>query len=541
MSPDEGSVSYRIGPYLIDPTTYEIRREGALVPTERQVFDLLVMLIENRARAVTKDEIIERIWEGRIVSDAALNSRIRTARHTLGDDGSAQKLIRTIHRRGYRFVGDVAELYRPAGAVAGRQGGGLPNVRRPDSARPSQRNKLAPPTNCPSLVVLPFHHLGGRVPNHLCEGLVQEITSGLSRVRTFFVIARASAQKFAARDLDVRKIAHALGVRYVVQGSVRVAGPSIRISLQLIDGPSRQEVWSQKLDGQEDDAFALQDQATEKIIGALEPSILVAEINRVRRKRPESMEAYDYVLRAMPLCWSLNKTACLEAVGLLEAAIAADQEYSLAHALLSWCHGQLSVYNWTSDPAHEKRQALQLARRAAALDPDDPLVLILLGTAECVAKDVAAADVHVKKGLELDPNSAWGWNRSGYIHAYLGQPQIAVEHFQRSFRLSPFDPMRHNSYFGMASASFVAEKYDEALIWIDKALLDNPEMTWVNRLAAACAAMAGDSDRAARSVAAVQGYAPRIRAEQLADAVPWQPLTIRERYRRALVLAGFPP
>jgi adenylate cyclase len=537
-------MSYQIGPYLIDPEAYEIRREGKRVPIEPQVFDLLLILIENRVRAVSKDEIIKRIWNGRIVSDAALSSRIKAARRVLGDSGSVQGLIRTIHGRGFRFVGDVVAVPRPAAAAAGgpqdarvaERSGGQP---RSPSRR---RNVLRPPTNCPSLVVLPFRHVGDEPRlGYLVEGLVEEVTSGLSRVRTFFVIARASAQKFAHRDVDVRKVARALGVRYVVQGSVRVAGPSIRVSIELIDGPSRQELWSQRFDGQQDEAFALQDRVTEAIIGALEPSILVAEVERVRRKKPENMEAYDCVLRGMPKCWALTKTACLEAMGLLETAIAADQEYGLAHALLSWCHGQQSVYNWTDDPAHHKQRALQLARRAATLDGGDPLVLVLLGTAECVAKDVAAAAVHVRKGLELDPNSAWGWNRSGYIHTYLGEPQIAVEHFQRSLRLSPFDPVRHNTYFGMAGASFVAEDYDQALAWIDKALLDNPEMIWANRMAAACAAMAGDRDRASQSVAVVQSYASRIRAEQLADAVPFQVGAIRDRYRRALVAAGFPP
>jgi adenylate cyclase len=535
-------MSYQIGPYLIDPEAYEIRRGGKRVPIEPQVFDLLVMLIENRVRAVSKDEIIERIWNGRIVSDAALSSRIKAARRVLGDSGSAQELIRTIHGRGFRFVGDVVAVPRPATADAGphdaraaEQSGGQPR------SRSHRGNIVHPPTNRPSLVVLPFRHLGDEARHHLLEGLVEEVTSGLSRVRTFFVIARASSQKFADHNVDVRKVARALGVRYVVQGSVRVAGHSIRVSIELIDGPSRQELWSQRFDGQQDDAFALQDRVTEAIIGALEPNILVAEVERVRRKPPDNMEAYDCVLRAMPNCWALNKTACFEAMGLLASAIAADQDYGLAHALLSWCHGQQSVYNWTDDPAHHKQRALQLARRAATLDGSDPLVLILLGTAECVAKDVAAAAVHVKKGLELDPNSAWGWNRSGYIHTYLGEPQIAVEHFQRSLRLSPFDPMRHTTYFGMAGASFVAEDYDQALAWIDKALLENPEMIWVNRMAAACAAMTGDLNRASRSVAVVQSYAPHIRAEQLADAVPWQSATNRDRYRRALVAAGFPP
>jgi adenylate cyclase len=167
-------------------------------------------------------------------------------------------------------------------------------------------------------------------------------------------------------------------------------------------------------------------------------------------------------------------------------------------------------------------------------------VLILLGTAECLAHNIDDAAVHVSQGLALDPNSAWGWNRNGYIHTYRGQPERAIEYFNRSQRLSPFDPMSHSTYFGIAGANFVAEKYDEALSWIDKAIACRPEMTWVHRLSAACAAMTGDRVRAVRAVKQIRSFAPGIGATQLTDAVPWQVPKIRERYRIALIEAGFP-
>ncbi len=532
-------MAFRFEDCTIEPGAYELRRNGRLVPVEPQVFDLLVLLIGNRQRVVTKDELIERIWSGRIVSEATLSSRIKAARQAIGDDGTAQRLIRTVHGRGFRFVGEVREDNAPS--VAPESGAiGAPTVTEPARGPAPDPAGMAVPANRPSLVVLPFRSLS-EDPEvvYLVDGLVDEITSGLSRIRSFFVIARGSAQAFRGTAPDVREVARALGVRYVVQGSVRAAGRSLRVAVQLIDAPTREEIWAERFEGEWADVFDVQDRITEAIVGVLAPTILVAEVRRARRQRPQSLDAYDCVLRALPGCWALDQRASIDAMDLLQHAIDLEPDYALAHALLSWCHGQQLVYNWTRHPAPHREKALQLARRAAALDRADPLVLILLGTAECVAADVTSAAAHVAMGLELDPNSAWGWNRSGYIHCYQAKPEIAKEHFQRSLRLSPFDPMRHNLYVGMGLANFVGERYAEALDWIDKALIDNPDIIWVHRLIAACAAMAGDTERAGRSVRIVEGYAPGISVEDIVRAIPHQDREVRERYRHALTLAGF--
>jgi len=286
----------------------------------------------------------------------------------------------------------------------------------------------------------------------------------------------------------------------------------------------------------------LEERISERIVGALEPGILAAEMRRLRRQRAQTPSAYELVLRALPEVWALSPPANARARALLEEAVALDPDYGLAHALLSWCHGQPLVYNWPlEDAAASRRTALELARRAARLDPDDPLVLILLATAECVAGEVGAAALHVARGLALDPNSAWGWNRSGFVHCYLGEPDTAVAHFERALRLSPLDPLRYLVYVGLGLAAFVAERYDDAIGWIEKALLENPEIVWVHRLLAACAAMAGEREQARRSVAIVESYAPDIDADQIVRAIPHQSEAVRERYREALLRAGFRP
>ncbi len=520
--------AFAIGPYRVDPSTYEVRRGDAVVPVEPQVFELIVLLAENPDRVVTRDELVERVWRGRIVSEATISSRIKAARQALGDDGSAQRVIRTVHGRGFRLVAPV-EVVPDCGESTT-----LP----PGLTAPA--TEVVPPPDRPSLAVLPFDVRAPDGPAKLlAEGLTEDVTSGLSRVRSFFVVARGSAEAVTERSRDARAVASVLGVRYLVQGSLRLAGASLRVSVQLIEAASRQAIWGGSFDGELAESFEVQDRITEAVIGALEPSILVAEVGRIRRQRPEDPAAYDLVLRAMPDCWALDRVRCRAAMTLLEQAIALDPGYGLAQALLSWCHGQHCVYNWTPDPAEHRAQALRLARQAAALTPDDPLVLIMLGTAECVAADVVAAAVHVGKGLELDPNSAWGWNRSGYVQCYLGNPEVAVEHFRRSLRLSPFDPMRHNVYVGLGLACFVAGNYDDALAWIDRALLEAPEILWVHRLVAACAAMAGDLERARGSVRVIEGYSPGLRVDDIVAAIPHQKADVRERYREALTRAGF--
>lgn len=518
---------YKIGSYVIDPEAYELRARGVPMPAEPQVLDLLILLIENRARVVGKDEIIARVWNGRAVSDASLSTRIKTARRALGDTGEAQDVIRTIYGRGFRFVGEVTV----------ETGVALSAEPKPSQNTRKIEETLA--TDRPSVAVLPFHQRQfENGVEQIAESLSEEITTGLSCVRSFFVIANASSRNYSDSNVDVRKVARILGVRYLVQGTVRIVGASVLASVRLVDGPTRRIAWAQRFSVQRGTNVDMHEKIIEAIIGALAPNILVAEIDRVRRKPPDTFEAYDYVLRAMPQCWALDKANCVEAIALLEAALALEPDYGLALALLSWCHAQHCVYNWSNDP-EQKEQALLLARRAAAIDGRNPLVLILLGTAECLAHNINAAALHVSQGLALDPNSAWGWNRSGYIHTYRGQSETAIEHFNRSRRLSPLDPISHSTFFGMAGAHFVAGRYGEALTWIDQAILCGPEMIWMHRLGAACAAMAGNRVRAARSVEHVQSFAPGIDATQLTDAVPWQVPEIRERYRAALLQAGF--
>ncbi|HRY25087.1 MAG: winged helix-turn-helix domain-containing protein [Geminicoccaceae bacterium] len=509
----------------IDPDAFELRRDGEVVPVEPQVLELLLFLATNPGRLVTRDELVEAVWRGRIVSEATIASRIKAARRAIGDDGTAQRLIATVHGRGFRFLAGVR-----------------------DDADGTPASPAAPPiaievpTDRPSLAVLPFRYLADDPAyRFLLAGLQDEVTAGLGRVRSYLVVNSGSAASAAAVSDDLRAIGAGLGVRYLVTGSLRAGAGRLRVTAHLVEAASGIEVWSGRFESEAGDTFELQDAITEALIGALSPALYAAEADRLKRQRPAVLAAYDRVLKAIPDCWAVERAASRRAMAELEAAIAADPDYGLAHALLSWCHGQQVVYNWTSRPADHRATALTLARRGYALDPTDSMVLTLLATAESAAGEVLAARRHLDRGLEIDSNCCWAWNRSGYLHCYTGDPDAGIADFERSLRLSPLDPLRHLSFVGMGLAGFVAADYPSALGWIDRALADRPGILWVNRLVAACAALAGDMERAARAVAIVQGYAPGIRADDIVRAIPHQVEATRERYRRALVLAGFRP
>ena len=304
----------------------------------------------------------------------------------------------------------------------------------------------------PSIAVLPFNNMSGDPEQeYFADGVVKSITAALSRIRSFFVIARNSAFAYKGRSVNVREIGRELGVAYVLEGSVQRGGSRVRITVQLIETAGGAHLWAERYDGTLDDVFDLQDRITEHVAGALQPSIRQAEIERARRKRPQDLGAYDYTMRAMRHVWALEKDEAGRALGLLERALEVDGDYPLALALAAWCWAQHSVYNWVDDMASAKAQALKLADRAANLSTDDPLILAILGAVHTLARNYGAARVVLERAVALDPNSAWALGRLGWLDVYTDRPEDAKVHFEKALRLSPLDPINFNNYAGLGS------------------------------------------------------------------------------------------
>ena len=352
-----------------------------------------------------------------------------------------------------------------------------PRVERPAPPAPPVATHAGP-----TLVVLPFQNLSpDPEQEHFADGVVEAITATLSRIRSFFVISRNTAFRYKGRALNVPEGGRELGVRYVVEGSVQKAGNRVRITVQLVDAVDDAHIWADRVDGTLDDVFELQDRITERVAGALQPSIRLAEIERAQRKPPQDSGAYEYTMRAMPYVWALDKDASAKALELLGQALAIDPAYPLALALAGWCHAQQQVYNWTSDFEGARAAALEHANRAARLAGDDPLILAVLGAVQTIARNMGAARTMLEKALALDPNSAWAWSRLGWVEIYADHPARAIENFERALRLSPLDPMNFNNYVGIGIAHDLAGRFDESVTYLQRAMEERPGALWILR------------------------------------------------------------
>jgi TolB-like protein/Tfp pilus assembly protein PilF len=345
----------------------------------------------------------------------------------------------------------------------------------------------------PSIIVMPFDNLSGADDEYFVDGVVEEITSALSRVREFFVIARQSAFTYKGRFVDVREVGRELGVAYVVEGTVRRGGDRLRISVQLVDAETRNQLWSDRYEGATQDIFAFQDVIAAQVAGAIYPAVRNAEIAVAKGRPPGSVRAYDLVLQAYPKIWSQSSADNAQAIAILGNAIATCADYGRAHALLAWCHSQDQVYLWSADPEASRVSAGRAVDAAAPLIGDDPTALAAVGAALSQSlDDLPRAAAYVDSALTLDPNNAWAWSRSGWIAIYQDEPDKARERFERSLALSPLDPLAFNQRIGIAMTFGYKGEYAHAAKLLQEVLNKHPHVTWAYRQLAFVSAMAGD-------------------------------------------------
>jgi TolB-like protein len=442
-------LDFRFADFEIDIARQELRRSGVVIHIEPQVFDLLVHLVRNSDRIVSKDELIEVIWHGRVVSEAALSSRISAVRRALGDNGNDQTFVRTLHKRGFRFVGDVdggdasrpfvagkpSSLQDAAAEETGEEGRGPAPVN--DHAA---RATLALPDK-PSIAVLPFQNMSGDPEQeYFADGLTEDVITGLSRQPWFFVIARNSTFAYKDEAVDVRDVATQLGVRYILEGSVRKSAGRVRVTGQLIDATLGNHLWADKYDRELADIFEVQDDITSRVIGSVAPQILVAEATRVRRKPPQSIDAWDLVMQALPHMWRMSAAEHQRAQALLRQALDLDADYAHAHALLGWTY--VSMFNLDArTPLSEfTDKAIAAGARAVSLDDQESWGHVVLGLGHARQRRPEDAFSHLSKAIDLTPSFALAHAGLGYALACGGQPERGLESLERALRLSPRDP-----------------------------------------------------------------------------------------------------
>lgn len=697
---------------VLDTGRRELRNGTDLVRVEPQVFDLLEYLIKNRDRVVTRDDLFGSVWKGRIVSDATLSSRISAARSAIGDTGTEQCLIRTLPRKGLRFVGTVREQTEapgsPAAAVSGVAGEprkiaaimavdiagdsrvagseedrtlarlgtlrsgliepvisvhrgrivkrtgdgalvefrttveavrcalevqtgmlernvGMPEDRRielrmgihvgdvveetdgellgdavnvaaclerlgepgglilsedayrqvrdriaeafvdlgeqplKDVARPVRVFGHAPhfsgagselgthvsplplPAR-PSIAVLPFQNMSSDPEqDYFADGIVEDITTRLSRTRWLFVIARNSAFTYKGRAVDIRQVGRELGVRYVVEGSVRKAGTRVRITGQLIQAESGQHIWANQFDGELADIFELQDRVTSSLVAAIEPSLRQAEIERALGKPTEHLDAYDHYLRALPYFYTLTKDGMSRAIALLEQAITADPAFALAKASVARCYAWRNPQGWATTPDLERTTAIRLGREALAEGGNDPSILWMVGFVKWQLKvDFDGALDLYERSLAINPNCAPALTVRGWALAWAGRSNEAIPSLLQALRLSPLDPEMFFAMSALGSAYMLSGRFEEGLKWTTRAIRERPGFAPSLRFHAICLARLGRTREAHETVDHLLQLEPGLGLTLLEQRAPIFHAKPMAFYLESLRAAGMP-
>jgi TolB-like protein len=412
---------------------------------------------------------------------------------------------------------------------------------RPGDAAPTAappRPALALPDK-PSIAVLPFQNFSGDPEQeYFADGMVEDIVTALARFRNLFVISRNSSFTYKGRAVDAKQVGRELGVRYVLEGSVRRAGGRVRITAQLIDAASGAHLWADRFDGALENVFELQDQVTERVVGAIAPKLEQAEIARVSRKPTERLDAYDCYLRAYATINPWTRVGNEEALKLFYRAIELDPGFAAAYGMAAWCRVQRKLSGWIEDRAREIAETERLAQRAVELGRDDAVALSAAGFALAyVVHDLPAGIAAIDRAVAINPNLAWAWLYSGWARVWRGQPDAAIEHFERATRLSPLDPLIADVQAATAFAHFFAGRYEEAAAW---AAMAGVNVRAAPYIAAAAHALAGHSEEARREVARLRQRDPDLRISALRELVdPCRPEDLAI-YAMGLRQAGLP-
>jgi DNA-binding winged helix-turn-helix (wHTH) protein len=475
-----GSLRYLFEEYAFDTDRRELHRGADVMSVAPQVFDLLDYLIRNREHVVSKDDLIKAIWDGRIVSDAALTTRVNVARSAIGDSGEEQRLIKTLPRKGFRFVGMVREANQPSDAA-------------------------------------------------------------LARFRGLFVIARNSSFTYKGKAVDVKQVGRELGVRYLLEGSVRKAGNHIRIAGQLIDAETGAHLWADRFDGALKDVFNLQDHVTVSVVGAIAPTLMLAEIKRAERKPTENLDAHDHYLRGLASARLWTRDGNSQGLDHFRKAIELDPDLAAAYAMAAWCYLRRKLHGWMDDPTAEIGEAVRLARKAVHLGQDRALPLCMGGyVLSFFERDFDEAAALIDRSLAINPNSAYAWGLGAWVRVWRGEPDLAIEHAAKAERPSPLDPSMYGIRAAAAYAHFLLHRYDVASSLAEQARHGNPNFVLSVCISAASNAFAGRIEAAQRAITRALECDPGLRLSNLKNLTPFERSEDFALFADGLSKAGLP-
>jgi TolB-like protein/class 3 adenylate cyclase/predicted ATPase len=501
----EGEINF--GRFRLDLARRELRRDEKPVRLGSRALDILCVLASAEGRVVTKDELMARVWAGVVVEEHNIQVHISALRRAFEEDGDGESWIVTVPGRGYR-------LLRP---------------REPPAADDPAPGRSLPVADKPSLAVLPFVNLSGDPEQeYFADGMVEELITALSRIRWLFVIARNSSFTYKGQNVDVKHVARELGVRYVLEGSVRRGGDRVRITCQLIDAGTGAHLWADHFDGPLEDVFDLQDRVASSVAAVIEPALQAAETAHSSGRPTNDLAAYDLYLRAQAIIWS-SARHIPQALAFLEQAIARDPGYGPALAWAAFCYYRLVLDGRSDDPAADRLKGADFAQRALKIADDDPDVSVNAALAlSCFGEDIDAMIALVERALVLNPNFARGWHVSGILRLFAGQPDLAIERAETALRLSPRARVG-TSLSLIGQAHFLARRFDEAVPKLLLAIQEDPSFPAPYRYLAACYAHMG-------RLAEAHGVVERLKA--IGAAVIPDTRNLRKLEHRKLYLSG---
>lgn len=514
---------YEFDGFELDTQTIELRAQGKSIALQPQVFDLLFLLVENHGRMVSRDEIVEKIWQGRAISETAISSRMKSLRQALGDDGNEQRIIRTIHGRGFRLVAEVT-LKTP-----GADGPALPVAALAEPVR-----------GPPSIAVLPFQDRERDGPETVILGdaLAHDIIVSLSRLRWLRVIARGSSFRFRDPNPDLCAVGRALAVRYALTGEFERTANGLDVYAELADTGTMAVVWSERYRIGQDRLESLRDVICQNVAASLEFHIPEAEASKARglpRSLHDSWSRFHLGLHHM---YRLNRADNAVAAGHFRAALALEPEFARAWAGLSFTHFQSAYLRYEADTVSHIRNARADSERALSIDSNDAFSHFTMGRSYWLEGHIAESLPWLEGSTEISPNYAQGHYAQAWAAALLGRTAIAHASVDLAMMLSPLDPLLY-AMRGTKALAYLAEGDPESAIpWIDAAAGTPGAHTVVGLVAAACHGLAGDIPAARQWVLRMRDRNPGLSLAFLFGSVPFSDSGLRERIGRTLEVAG---
>jgi len=517
------NVRFLFDDFVLDPERRELTRGAQAIEVAPQVFDLLVYLVQHRDRVVSKDDLLEAIWGDRIVSESTLTSHINAARKAVGDNGDEQRLIRTIARKGFRFVGNIADT------LVELNNGSPPPLPLPDRL---------------SIAVLPFRNLSGDPEQELfVDGVVEDIIAALARhrIHSIIAIARDSSFTYKGRTVDIKQVGRELGVRYVLEGSLRRAGGRVRITAQLIEATTATYIWAERFEGTLEDVFELQDQLVISVVGAIRQQIESAEIERTKQTATANLGRHDCYTRGVAGLKEGTRGAIDEALQQFRKAIELDPDFAAAYGLAASCIVWRKLNGWMTDREEEIREGIRLSRIAIELGKNDAVALARGGHALAhFTGDMDFGIALIERARVLDPYLVSAWFLGGFLSALNGDYDRAIAQFSWAMHLSPLDREMYRMQAGMALANLFARRFDEASSWAEKAFRDSPSFLAVICIIAASHALAGRLEEAQGALHRVRELDPALRISFVKDCFDIRNSESLALFEEGLRKAGLP-